>query len=91
MSIHDKIAKLPEWPETKWTGDDHDERYLQLMNYVAGERAALLARLALARELLTIVKESAIDRRGEDFNLTREQWVAFHKVLAAITQPGEKT
>jgi hypothetical protein len=89
--IHDKIAKLPKHHEPRLVpnlihfGGSAEARYWE------HEAHVYRAELALARDLLAMVKEAAIDRRGEDFNLTREQWAAFHDGLAAITPPGEKT
>ena len=33
-------------------------------------------------EVLKMVQETAIDMRGEDFNLTTDQWKKFHEAIA---------
>jgi hypothetical protein len=50
MDVMERIAGLPELPDPKWRSDDYIGRMSDLMLYVSSERAALLARLALARE-----------------------------------------
>ena len=44
--------------------------------------------IAAAPELFSVLKmvqEAAIDMRGEDFNLTTEQWAVFHSAIAKAT------
>lgn len=44
--------------------------------------------IAAAPELLSVLKmvqEAAIDMRGEDFNLTTEQWAVFRAVITKAT------
>ena len=41
--------------------------------------------IAAAPEMLSVLKmvqDAAIDMRGEDFNLTTEQWAMFHSAIA---------
>lgn len=42
----------------------------------------LLKQRAELLEALKMVQEAAIDMRGEDFNLTTEQWSIFHAAIA---------
>lgn len=77
VSLAKQIAALPEWPHIfEYNCDDLDA--------ITAQRDAALAHLALARDLLVMVREAAINRRGENFNLTREQWAMFHAGLAAL-------
>lgn len=51
----------------------HDE--VAAVGIVLQQRAELL-------EALKMVQEAAFDMRGEDFNLTTEQWSIFHAAIA---------
>lgn len=50
---------------------------------ICDQRDKARAEVEALRGTLMMVKEAAIARRGEDFNLTREQWQVFHAALAA--------
>lgn len=47
--------------------------------------AHLIAAAPELLEALYMVREAAIDMRGDDFNLTTEQWSKFHAVIAKAT------
>lgn len=47
--------------------------------------ARLIAAAPDLFSVLKMVQEAAIDMRGEDFNLTTEQWAVFHSAIAKAT------
>lgn len=44
--------------------------------------AEMVKQRAELLEALKMVQEAAFDMRGEDFNLTTEQWSIFHEAIA---------
>jgi hypothetical protein len=86
MSIHDKIAKLPEWPKP---GQYVNVYGMEEMGKLGRQLHAALARLALAREWMKQSHrlECDIVRPGRRPICTCGR----SALLAAITPPGEKT
>lgn len=62
---------------------------LALQHIKDAETKPLHVEIERLRGLLRMVKDAAIERRGEDFNLTREQWASIHAALSgAGDQPN---